>query len=56
VDDDRVLIGSANFTGAAFRRNLELGVVLSSEEAARRIRHYFDAILAMAGARLPDGT
>ncbi len=46
VDDERVLITSANFTEAAHQRNIEAGVLLANPVAARAIRAQFEMLVA----------
>ncbi len=45
ADDSAALITSANLTGAAIRKNMELGVLLQGGSAPRRIREHFDRLL-----------
>lgn len=45
VDGRRVFISSANFTEAAQRRNIEVGVVLDAEPVAWRLTEFFDAMI-----------
>lgn len=42
--DDHAVLTSANLTDDAFTRNLELGILVSSEELLQRIRWYFDSL------------
>jgi phosphatidylserine/phosphatidylglycerophosphate/cardiolipin synthase-like enzyme len=44
VDKEHVYISSANFTAAAQRKNIELGVHLVSESLARRVVQHFEAL------------
>lgn len=46
VVDDAVLIASANLTGSALARNLEIGVVLHDAALAARLEDHLDALLA----------
>ena len=46
VDEERVLITSANFTEAAHQRNIEAGVLISNQVAARAIRSQFEMLVA----------
>jgi phosphatidylserine/phosphatidylglycerophosphate/cardiolipin synthase-like enzyme len=46
VDMKRVYLGSANFTTAAFQRNLEAGIRLSSPEMGQRLTEYFDQMIS----------
>jgi phospholipase D-like protein len=54
VDDERLLVTSANFTEAAHERNIEAGVVLADAGAARAMRLQFESLVT-AGllARVP---
>lgn len=45
VDDERLLITSANFTEAAHQRNIEAGVLLSDSVAAKAIRAQFETLV-----------
>jgi cardiolipin synthase len=44
VDDDRLLVGSANVTGAALDRNLECGLLVRGD-VARRVHDHVEALL-----------
>jgi len=46
ADDSAALITSANLTGAAIHRNMELGVLIRGGSAPRKIREHFDRLLA----------
>jgi cardiolipin synthase A/B len=46
VIDDQVVLSSANLTGDAFSRNLELGALLNSGEIRQRICAHFDSLVA----------
>lgn len=46
ADDSAALITSANLTGAAIYKNMELGVLIRGGSAPRRIREHFDRLLA----------
>jgi len=46
VDEERVLITSANFTEAAHERNIEAGVLVTNRIAARAIRSQFEMLTA----------
>jgi len=46
VDDERVLITSANFTEAAHERNIEVGVLLADPSAAQSMRAQFEILVA----------
>jgi len=52
VDVKRVYLGSANFTTAAFQRNLEAGIRLSSPEMGRRLTAYFNQMIRSGYLRL----
>jgi phosphatidylserine/phosphatidylglycerophosphate/cardiolipin synthase-like enzyme len=45
VDEERVFITSANFTEAAHQRNIEAGVLISNQIAARAIRSQFEMLV-----------
>ena len=45
ADDDAALVTSANLTGAAIHRNMELGVLIRGGPAPKRIREHFDHLL-----------
>lgn len=45
VDDERVLVTSANFTEAAHERNIEAGVLLTDPVAARTMRSQFETLV-----------
>lgn len=45
VDEERVLITSANFTEAAHQRNIEAGVLIANQVAARAIRSQFEMLV-----------
>jgi phosphatidylserine/phosphatidylglycerophosphate/cardiolipin synthase-like enzyme len=45
VDLKSVYLGSANFTTAAFERNVEAGIRLRSPEMGRRLTEYFDQMI-----------
>jgi phosphatidylserine/phosphatidylglycerophosphate/cardiolipin synthase-like enzyme len=46
IDEDRVFVTSANFTEAAHHRNIEVGVLISNQIAARAIRSQFEMLVA----------
>jgi phosphatidylserine/phosphatidylglycerophosphate/cardiolipin synthase-like enzyme len=46
VDEDQVLITSANFTEAAHERNIEAGVLLNNATTAQALRLQFDALVS----------
>ncbi|MBI4623943.1 MAG: hypothetical protein HY736_12100 [Verrucomicrobia bacterium] len=56
VDRRKILITSANFTEAAHKTNIELGVLCSVPYLAERVCSYFEALRNSAQLRrLPDG-
>jgi len=54
VDRTRVYLGSANFTTAAFHRNLEAGIRLRSAEIGQELTTYFDQMIGSGYLRLLD--
>ncbi len=46
VDDERVLLTSANLSAAAFNSSLELGVLIRGGGIARSIQQHLDALIA----------
>ena len=46
ADSRDVLLTSANLSGAAFNRNLELGVLIRGGDVAASIQRHFDALIA----------
>ncbi|GAP96581.1 phospholipase D/transphosphatidylase [Leptolyngbya sp. NIES-2104] len=46
VDEERVLVTSANFTEAAHERNIEAGVLLADPIAARAVRSQFENLVS----------
>lgn len=46
VDDEKILVTSANFTEAAHKRNIEAGVLLADPMAARAVRIQFENLVA----------
>ena len=46
VDEERLLVTSANFTEAAHERNIEAGVLLADPVAARAMRSQFETLVA----------
>lgn len=46
IDEERVFITSANFTEAAHKRNIEAGVLIANQVAARAIRSQFEMLVA----------
>lgn len=55
VDEERVFITSANFTEAAHQRNIEAGVLISNQAAARAIRSQFEMLVAQQILRKVPG-
>ena len=49
VDERVAYVGSANFTTAAFRHNLEAGVRIRDESVAHQLATYFDRLIATGG-------
>jgi phosphatidylserine/phosphatidylglycerophosphate/cardiolipin synthase-like enzyme len=45
ADGATIYLGSANFTTAAFERNIEAGIRLSSESLGFRLTDYFDRMI-----------
>jgi phosphatidylserine/phosphatidylglycerophosphate/cardiolipin synthase-like enzyme len=45
VDEERLLITSANFTEAAHERNIEAGVLMRDRVVARAIRSQFEMLV-----------
>ena len=54
VDQRRVYLGSANFTTAAFQRNLEAGIRLSNPEMGQKLTEYFNQLIGCGYLRLLD--
>jgi len=52
VDMKRVYLGSANFTTAAFERNIEAGIRLSSAEMGHELTNHFDQMIGSGYLRL----
>jgi phosphatidylserine/phosphatidylglycerophosphate/cardiolipin synthase-like enzyme len=46
IDRQATLITSANFTGAAQKKNIELGVIIRHPTLARKTAEYFEALVA----------
>jgi len=46
IDEAAALVTSANFTAAAQRRNIEAGVLFRDPHQVRRLRNYFDGLIA----------
>ncbi|AKG21297.1 DISARM system phospholipase D-like protein DrmC [Calothrix sp. 336/3] len=46
VDEERLLVTSANFTEAAHERNIEAGVLINDPVAARGLRSQFETLVA----------
>ncbi len=44
-DDDKAIIGSANFTSGGFKSNIELSLALENEPVIDELRKYFDDML-----------
>jgi phosphatidylserine/phosphatidylglycerophosphate/cardiolipin synthase-like enzyme len=44
IDDEQLLVTSANFTEAAHQRNIEAGVLISDAVAAKALRSQFEAL------------
>ena len=47
IDGQILFISSANFTGSAQLRNIELGVLLQSAELASQAERFFDGLVGM---------
>ena len=45
ADEETVYIGSANFTTAAFRRNIEVGIRVQNPVLAQNLVSYFDSLI-----------
>ena len=45
IDSERSLVSSANFTEAAQLRNLEVGVLIRSQDFAGRLAHHFEVLV-----------
>ena len=54
VDRRHVFLGSANFTTAAFQRNLEAGIRLRSPEMGQQLTVHFDRLIDSGYLRLLD--
>jgi hypothetical protein len=55
VDARAAYVGSANFTTAAFRHNLEAGVRIRDESVTRQLSTYFDRLISSGGlGALPE--
>ena len=46
VDDEALLVSSANLTGFALTLNMELGVIVRGGELPKRVRRHFDGLFA----------
>ena len=46
VDTRKVFVSSANFTEAAYKRNIEVGLLIHSKSLADRVVRHFEALLA----------
>lgn len=44
VDGHHVFVSSANFTEAAQERNIEIGLLITSDDLARKITRHFNAL------------
>jgi len=55
VDEERVLITSANFTEAAHERNIEAGVLLSDSAVAKAVCSQFESLAARFKLRRVEG-
>jgi len=55
VDDERVLVTSANFTEAAHERNIEAGVLVADRGAAKAIRTQFETLVTKGALRRVPG-
>lgn len=54
VDEERVLVTSANFTEAAQARNIEAGILMSDRTLAKAIRSQFEMLVTVGAiARVP---
>lgn len=51
VDRQHVFISSANFTEAAQKRNIEVGLLVQSRPLAERLTYFFDAMIAESALR-----
>lgn len=55
VDDEQLLVTSANFTEAAHQRNIEAGVLLTDKAAAKAMRSQFETLVERKVlCRLPE--
>jgi phosphatidylserine/phosphatidylglycerophosphate/cardiolipin synthase-like enzyme len=45
ADEATIYLGSANFTTAAFERNIEAGIHLTNESRGSRLINYFDRLI-----------
>jgi len=52
VDDERVLVTSANFTEAALDRNIELGLLVRDRAMAASIKAHFQGLVEFGVLRL----
>ena len=55
VDDERVLVTSANFTEAALDRNIELGLLVRDRAMAVNIKAHFQGLVDSGALRLLPG-
>jgi phosphatidylserine/phosphatidylglycerophosphate/cardiolipin synthase-like enzyme len=44
IDEEIAFVSSANFTEAAHRRNIEVGVLIRSEEFSRHLHQHFESL------------
>jgi len=51
IDNKEVFVSSANFTETAQQRNIEIGLVLSSDTVALRITSFFDHLVKSSQLR-----
>ena len=49
ADTSTALVGSANLTGSALQRNIEVGVLLRDPSAVRKVVHHFRALMGPQG-------
>lgn len=57
VDEEQAFVSSANFTGAAQTKNIEVGVLINSARFARRLIEHFEALTDLQMLRpVPTGT
>jgi phosphatidylserine/phosphatidylglycerophosphate/cardiolipin synthase-like enzyme len=51
IDCERSLVSSANFSEAAQLRNIEVGVLIRSQDFARRLAHHFESLAVLGSLR-----